>query len=233
MGYAAYAKQIFASWFIHLTLRSAPASPTHGLQFHAPPAPVTHVPRENSPTKTVTQAADAAGSQAKATPTSPPIIPASGLPPPVPSLPSTVLKQSAALQAIAAQMAGAALPVSVIKSSLEAVKEGDGAESEKNGFSQSSGDESPVENTLQPDAKTAVSKPMISTLVKPIQQPTQQQVQKIQQDQKPHQLSHQQQIPLQFLAGAAAPSAGKCVSVCFCVFKFLFVWVNKIIHPWM
>ena len=83
-----------------MALRSAPASPTHGLQFHAPPAPVTHVPRENSPTKTVTQAADAAGSQAKATPTSPPIIPASGLPPPVPSLPSTVLKQSAALQAI-------------------------------------------------------------------------------------------------------------------------------------
>ena len=192
---------------------------------------MTHVPRENSPTKTVTQAADAAGSQAKATPTSPPIIPASGLPPPVPSLPSTVLKQSAALQAIAAQMAGAALPVSVIKSSLEAVKEGDGAESEKNGFSQSSGDESPVENTLQPDAKTAVSKPMISTLVKPIQQPTQQQVQKIQQDQKPHQLSHQQQIPLQFLAGAAAPSAGKCVSVLLCFLSFYLCGLIKSFIP--
>lgn len=95
-------------------------------------------------------------------------------------------------------MAGAALPVSVIKSSLEAVKESDGADVEKNGFSQSSGEESPVESTPQPETKLVpASKPLVATLVKPPHQ------------QQPQQL---QQPPPQFLAGAAAPSSGKCGS---------------------
>ena len=93
-------------------------------------------------------------------------------------------------------MAGAALPVSVIKSSLEAVKESDGADTEKNGFSQSSGDESPVESTPQPEAKlVAASKPLVATLVK-----------------QPHQQQQPQQLPPQFLSGAAAPSSGKCAN---------------------
>ena len=171
--------------------RSAPASPTHGLQFHAPSAPVTHVSRENSPTKTTAQPADAAVSQAKPTPTSPPVIPSTGLPPPIPSPPQAVVKSTVTFQSIAAQMAGAALPVSVIKSSLEAVKESDGADTEKNGFSQSSGDESPMESAPQPEAK---SKPLVATLVK---QPHQQQ--------QPQQLT---QLQPQFLSGAAAPSSG-------------------------
>ena len=180
--------------------RSAPASPTHGLQFHAPSAPVTHMSRENSPTKTTAQPADAAVSQAKPTPTSPPVIPPTGLPPPIPSLTQAVVKSTVTFQSIAAQMAGAALPVSVIKSSLEAVKESDGADTEKNGFSQSSGDESPVESTPQPEAKLLVaSKPLVATLVK---QPQQQQPQP----------QHLTQLPPQFLSGAAAPSSGKCVN---------------------
>ena len=88
-------------------------------------------------------------------------------------------------------MAGAALPVSVIKSSLEAVKENDGPDVEKNGFSQSSGEESPVESAPQPETKmAAASKPLVATLTK-----------------QPQQL--QQQLPQQFLGGAAAPSSGK------------------------
>lgn len=185
-------------FFVVCCFRSAPASPTHGLQFHAPSAPVTHMSRENSPTKTTAQPADATVSQAKPTPTSPPVIPPTGLPPPVPSLAQGVVKSTVTFQPIATQMAGAALPVSVIKSSLEAVKESDGADTEKNGFSQSSGDESPVENTLQPEAK---SKPLVATLVK---QPHQQQ-----QPQQPQQLT---QLPPQFLSGAAAPSSGKCAN---------------------
>ena len=153
--------------------------------------------RENSPTKTTAQSADAAASQAKPTPTSPPVIPPTGLPPPVPTLPQAVVKSTVTFQSIAAQMAGAALPVSVIKSSLEAVKESDGADSEKNGFSQSSGEESPVESTLQPETKLVpTGKPLVATLVK---QPHQQQ--------QSQQLS---QLPPQFLAGAAAPSSGRC-----------------------
>ena len=149
--------------------------------------------RENSPTKTTAQPADAAASQTKPTPTSPPVIPATGLPPPVPSLPQAVVKSTVAFQSIAAQMAGAALPVSVIKSSLEAVKQSDGADMEKNGFSQSSGDESPIESAPQTEAK---SKPMVATLVKQPQQ---------QQQQHPQQLM---QLQPQFLSGAAAPSSG-------------------------
>ena len=156
--------------------------------------------RENSPTKTTAQPADAAVSQAKPTPTSPPVIPPTGLPPPIPSLTQAVVKSTVTFQSIAAQMAGAALPVSVIKSSLEAVKESDGADTEKNGFSQSSGDESPVESTPQPEAKLLVaSKPLVATLVK---QPQQQQPQP----------QHLTQLPPQFLSGAAAPSSGKCVN---------------------
>ena len=183
--------------------RSAPASPTHGLQFHAPSAPVTNMPRENSPTKTTAQLADAAVSQAKPTPTSPPVIPATGLPPPVPSLPQAVVKSTVTFQSIAAQMAGAALPVSVIKSSLEAVKESDGADTEKNGFSQSSGDESPVESAPQPEAKLiAAGKLSAATLVK-----------------QPHQQQQQQltQVPPQFLSGAAAPSSGKYANAYGCI----------------
>ncbi|KAJ7340463.1 Forkhead box protein K2 [Desmophyllum pertusum] len=176
--------------FSQLSCRSAPASPTHGLQFHAPSAPVTHIPRENSPTKTVAQTADATASQAKPTPTSPPVIPPTGLPPPIPTLPQAVVKSTPAFQSIAAQMAAAALPVSVIKSSLEAVKESDGADAEKNGFSQSSGEESPVESVPQPETKmAAANKPLVATLMR---QPNQQ----------------QQYIPPQFLAGAAALSSG-------------------------
>jgi len=40
----------------------------------------------------------------------------------------------------------AAFPVSVIKSASESVKHNDGSESEKNGLSQSSGEESPLES---------------------------------------------------------------------------------------
>lgn len=180
--------------------RSAPASPTHGLQFHAPSAPVTHIPRENSPTKTAAQSADNAVSQAKPTPTSPPVIPSTGLPPPVPTLPQAVVKSTVAFQSIAAQMAGSALPVSVIKSSLEAVKENDGTDAEKNGFSQSSGEESPVESVPPPETKmAAANKPLVATLVKqPHQPPPQQQP-----------LQQQQQLPPQFVAGAAVPSSGK------------------------
>lgn len=184
--------------FTFCCFRSAPASPTHGLQFHVPSAPVTNMSRENSPTKTTAQSADAAVSQAKPTPTSPPVIPPTGLPPPVPTLPQAVVKSTVTFQSLAAQMAGAALPVSVIKSSLEAVKESDGADVEKNGFSQSSGEESPVESTPQPETKLVpASKPLVATLVKPPHQ------------QQPQQL---QQLPPQFLAGAAAPSSGKCGS---------------------
>ncbi|XP_078348523.1 uncharacterized protein LOC144633549 [Oculina patagonica] len=191
--------------FSQLSCRSAPASPTHGLQFHAPSAPVTQISRENSPTKTAAQSADAAVSQAKPTPTSPPVIPPTGLPPPVPTLPQAVVKSTVAFQSIAAQMAGSALPVSVIKSSLEAVKENDEADAAKNGFSQSSGDESPVESGPPSVTKmAAASKPLVATLVKQSHQPPQQQQPlQLQQQQPP-----QQQLPSQFLAGAAAPSAG-------------------------
>lgn len=181
--------------FLFCYFRSAPASPTHGLQFHAPSAPVSHVSRENSPTKTVAQTADASISQAKPTPTSPPTIPPAGLPPPAPALTLDQVSQAAVKSALpfqptaAAQVPGAPFAVSVIKSSLAAVKENEGADTEKNGFSQSSGEESPVESVPQLESKmAAVSKPLGVQLVK-------------------------QQVPSQIIVGAAAPSSGKSASV--------------------
>ena len=57
--------------------------------------------------------------------------------------------------------------MSVIKSSLPMVKEGEGADSEKNGFSQSSGEESPIENATQLETKLAVTTlPLAVHLVK-------------------------------------------------------------------
>lgn len=105
-------------------------------------------------------------------------------------------------------MAGSALPVSVIKSSLEAVKENDEADANKNGFSQSSGEESPVESAPPETKLAAANKPLVATLVKQPHQPPQQQ-QPLQQQQQQQPLQQQQQLPPQFLAGAAAPSAGK------------------------
>ena len=165
--------------------RSAPASPTHGLQFHAP-APVSHVSRENSPTKTVAQAIEGVISQAKPTPTSPPTIPPTGLPPPAPTIPQAMIKSAVPFQSVAvSQMAGAPLAVSVIKSSLAVVKENGGADVEKNGFSQSSGEESPVESAPQLESKIAVvNKPLAAQVMK-------------------------QQVTSQLMAGAAAPSSGK------------------------
>ena len=82
-------------------------------------------------------------------------------------------------------MVGPPLAVSVIKSSLQAVKEDDGADAEKNGFSQSSGEESPVENAPQLESKIAAANlPLAVQLVK-------------------------QQPPSQTVAGAAVPSSGK------------------------
>lgn len=53
----------------------------------------------------------------------------------------------------------------MIKSSLPTVKEGEGADSEKNGFSQSSGEESPIESALE--TKLAVTTlPLAVHLVK-------------------------------------------------------------------
>jgi len=171
--------------FSQLSCRSAPASPTHGLQFHAPSAPVSHVSRENSPTKTVAQTADGVISQVKPTPTSPPIIPPSGLPPPAPTLPQAVVKPAVPSQSLAAvQMTGAPLAVSVIKSSLVAVKENGGRDAEKNGFSQSSGEESPVESVPQFEPKmVAANKLTVAQVVK-------------------------QQAPSQIIPGAAVPSSG-------------------------
>ncbi|XP_067045315.1 forkhead box protein K1-like [Acropora muricata] len=155
--------------FSQLSCRSAPASPTHGLQFHVPSAPVSNVARENSPTKTVAQAADGLLlSQVKPTPTSPPTIPPSGLPPPMPTFSQGFVKAAIPLQMTGASgMAGAPLAVSVIKSSLTAVKENNGSEVERNGFSQSSGEESPVETTPQLESKVVlVNKPSVSQVVK-------------------------------------------------------------------
>lgn len=151
------------------SFRSAPASPTHGLQFHVPSAPVSNVAHENSPTKTVPQAADGLLlSQVKPTPTSPPTIPPSGLPPPMPAFSQGFVKAAIPLQVTGAStMAGAPLAVSVIKSSLTAVKENNGSEVERNGFSQSSGEESPVETTPQLESKVfLVNKPSVSQVVK-------------------------------------------------------------------
>ncbi|KAM7432735.1 Forkhead box protein K2 [Porites harrisoni] len=157
--------------FSQLSCRSAPASPTHGLQFHAPTAPISHTPQENSPTKTVAQTPDGIISQAKPTPTSPPAIPPAGLPPPVPTVPqvaAAIVKSAVSFQSIAAaQIVAPPLAVSVIKSSLPTVKEGEGADSEKNGFSQSSGEESPIENATQLETKLAVTTlPLAVHLVK-------------------------------------------------------------------
>ena len=174
---------------VHFTLdyfRSAPASPTHGLQFHAP-APVSHMSHENSPTKTVTQAVEGVLSQAKPTPTSPPTIPPAGLPPPAPTIPQALFKSAIPFQSVAvSQMAGSPLAVSVIKSSLAVVKDNGGADVEKNGFSQSSGEESPVESLPQMESKIAVvNKPLVAQVMK-------------------------HQVTSQLLAGAAAPSSGEC-----------------------
>ena len=57
--------------------------------------------------------------------------------------------------------------MSVIKSSLPTVKENEGADSEKNGFSQSSGEESSMENAPQLETKLAVTTlPLAVHLVK-------------------------------------------------------------------
>jgi len=67
----------------------------------------------------------------------------------------------------AAQIVAPPLAVSVIKSSLPTVKEGEGADSEKNGFSQSSGEESPIESAPQLETKLAVTTlPLAVHLVK-------------------------------------------------------------------
>ncbi|XP_068673091.1 forkhead box protein K1-like [Montipora foliosa] len=170
--------------FSQLSCRSAPASPTHGLQFHVPTAHLSNVARENSPTKTVAQTADGLLISGKPTPTSPPTVPPSGLPPPLPTA-HGIVKAAVPLQMTSASlMAGAPLAVSVIKSSLTATKENNGVDVEKNGFFQSSGEESPVEITPQLESKVvSVSKAFVSQAVK-------------------------QQVTSQVMAGAAVPSSG-------------------------
>ena len=84
-------------------------------------------------------------------------------------------------------MTGAPLAVSVIKSSLVAVKENGGRDAEKNGFSQSSGEESPVESVPQFEPKmVAANKLTVAQVVK-------------------------QQAPSQIIPGAAVPSSGKSI----------------------
>ena len=128
--------------FVHT--RSAPASPTHGLQFTAPAS----IPRVTSPTKGASQPgnpqppapAATAPTTHKPTPLSAPI-PATSFP--APSQQNTSTQAKATLQPASVHVISAAFPVSVIKSSGDTAKSADTSDSEKNGLSQSSGDESP------------------------------------------------------------------------------------------
>ncbi|XP_031563321.1 forkhead box protein K1-like [Actinia tenebrosa] len=129
--------------------RSAPVSPTHGLRLPPPSTPPATHSRESSPTKTVPPPTSGEST--------PPIFSS--------SINNTVMSSPIArhaipvqnLQAIPAKFAlhqlpaaklipAAAFPVSVIKSAGEATKQVDGNEPEKNGLSQSSGEESPTES---------------------------------------------------------------------------------------
>lgn len=122
--------------------RSAPASPTHGLQFTQP-----SLPRETSPTKTVSQSV----SQQQSLPhtmnksTSPAPFPPSFPPPSSASHHNMATAAKVPFQTMTAQRMSTALPVSVIKSSNDTTKPTDTSDMEKNGLSQSSGEESPVE----------------------------------------------------------------------------------------
>lgn len=149
-------------------IRSAPASPTHGLQFHPPSAPPMPVSRETSPTKTVPPVVEAhQAAQSKplaASPTHRPFAAGSQGPTHLVPVVATPLAAPGS-QLVRPVAAAASLAVSVIKSApVEPAKQVEPSEMEKNGLSQSSEDESPVQSP-----KTETKMPMAS--LKP-QEPT-------------------------------------------------------------
>ena len=154
---------ILFTLYVSFASRSAPASPTHGLQFHPPSVPPHPLSREGSPTKTAAPTVDAhhtsyAAAQNKPSPASP----TQRLFAPVSQVATHTIPVVAAPLAVpGSQLArvvpAASLAVSVIKSAgVEPAKQVESTEMEKNGFSQSSEDESPAESP-KADSKMLVS----------------------------------------------------------------------------